>query len=124
MLLLVVTVGQVLLTREFTAGTAALALFLVLVLALLLWIWFGTYYMIDGTMLVYASGPIKGKIDIHTITHIKPREKLWSGLKPSLGLDGLVIYYNKWDEIYLSPKEKEQFIQQLRQVKEEIVVEG
>lgn len=91
---------------------------------LLLWILLGTNYSIEGSYLKYKSGPLKGKIDIfriHTIEH----QKNWmvsTSLKPALGSKGLIIKYNKFDDIYISPKKKQEFIDALLEINSHIVV--
>ncbi|WP_062543398.1 PH domain-containing protein [Rufibacter tibetensis] len=98
------------------AGKIALGLFCLLICSLLLWIWFGTYYRIAGETLYFRCGPLHGSIPIQKIREVKLNQYLWSGLRPALGLHGLVINYNRWDTIYFSPAEKEQFLNALREV--------
>lgn len=85
------------------------------VIAFLLWIRYDTYYILTSTYLYYRSGPIRGKITIKNITKIKSHHGLivQSFLKPALGYDGLYIFYNKFDDIYLSPLDKEGFKKKL-----------
>lgn len=93
---------------------------------LLLWILVGTNYKIEGSYLKYKSGPINGKIDIfriHTIEH----HKNWfvgNTLKPALGTKGLIIKYNKFDDIYISPKKKQEFINALLEINSHIEVKN
>ncbi len=103
-------------------GKIALGIFTVLVSSLLLWIWFSTYYRISGEMLHYRSGPIHGTIPIQQIREVALNKYLWSGIRPALGFKGLVVRYNKWDEIYFSPAEKEIFLKALQEANPAIVV--
>ncbi len=91
---------------------------------LLIWILLDTKYKIKGSFLHYYSGPIRGKIDIFRITKITNHEGLFVGttLKPALGTKGLIIYYSKYDNIYISPKNKEAFIESLLAVNSHIEV--
>lgn len=80
--------------------------------AMLAWILLDTKYVIKQNELVYNSGPIKGTIKVEKIRKIE-RWKKWyvpTFLKPALGNDGLIIYYEKFDDIYISPKNNEDFI--------------
>ncbi|MFC6996606.1 PH domain-containing protein [Rufibacter roseus] len=106
-----------------TAVKITLFIFSLLIVGLLLWIWFGTHYRISGNTLHYRSGPLRGSIPINSIRKIQLNKYLWVGLRPALGTAGLILYYNKWDEIYFSPTEKERFVQLLIQVNPKIVVE-
>lgn len=79
------------------------------------WILLDTKYSFKDDYLYYCSGPIRGKILIESIRAIE-HQKGWyckSFLKPSLGYNGLYIYYNKFDDIYLSPKDKSAFVNYL-----------
>lgn len=89
---------------------------------LFLWIVFDTKYKIKESKLYYCSGPIRGKIDILKINKIE-NVKTWyvtSILKPALGSYGLTITYNRFDDIYISPKNKEDFIAELLKINPDI----
>ncbi|RNI26952.1 PH domain-containing protein [Rufibacter latericius] len=105
-------------------GKIGLALFCVLLSGLLLWMWFGTYYRTCGEMLHFRCGPLHGKILIQQIREIHQNQSPWSGFRPALGLNGLIIHYNRWDTVYLSPAQKQEFLWELQQVKPEIVVKN
>ena len=96
------------------------------VILLLLWMLFGTYYVIDGDQLNYHCAFIKGSIpitEIHQII-IQKSFSFYSGLKPALGNFGIVVKYNRWDDIYLSPRNKEAFIAELKKINPDIAVIG
>lgn len=98
--------------------------FLGLIASLILWILFDTKYKIRGNNLQYYSGPIRGKIDILKINKIE-NVKTWyvtSLFKPALGSYGLTITYNKFDDIYISPENKENFIAELLKINPDIHV--
>lgn len=92
-----------------------LAIIAVLVISLLLWLWFDTSYTLTATHLIYRSGPFRGKIILQDIQDIRKAKHLISGLRPALGFDGLIIKYSKYDEIYISPKNRDQFLQDIQQ---------
>lgn len=92
------------------------------VICLLLWMWFATYYQIDGQQLHYRSGPVKGAINIMEIRSITTKKTLFAGLKPSLASGGCIVGYNKFDEIYLSPKEMDLFVAELQKINPSIKV--
>lgn len=91
---------------------------------MLVWILLDTKYKIDPTILSYCSGPIRGKIEISKIKKVEHWNKWYSisFLKPALGKDGLVIYYDMFDDIYISPKNKEAFIAALHKINPDIKV--
>lgn len=97
----------------------------VLCALLILWILLDTKYEIKNSFLHYTSGPIRGKIDIYKINAIV-HQKNWfvqSSLKPALGTKGLVIKYGKYDDIYISPKHKQQFIDTLLEINPHIEIQ-
>lgn len=97
---------------------------LYLISGILVWILLDTKYKIDRNILSYSSGPIRGKIQISKIRKVEYWNKWYSNslLKPALGNDGLIIYYDKFEDIYISPKNKEVFIAALREINPDIEV--
>lgn len=91
---------------------------------LLIWILLDTRYTIKENHIYYYSGPVRGKIDIASIHKIEHVTTWYAGslLKPALGSKGLTIRFNKFDDIYISPKEKEAFIAELLKINPEIKV--
>ena len=82
-----------------------------------------THYEIKGNILYWRSGILKGKINIDTINTIEKRKKgMYSGLKPALSEKGLIIKYNKYDEIYISPKTNESFINRILGVNKNVEI--
>ncbi len=49
-------------------------------------------------------------ITITDIRSLNINKTLWTGLKLALARKGIIIKYNKYDEIYISPKDKDTFI--------------
>lgn len=104
----------ILLESPAIANIIASIVFLLLGLTFF-WILLDTKYRLDTTDLHYYSGPIRGKIPVHSIRRIKHQKGFIteSFLKPALGYNGLYIYYNQFDDIYISPKDKEAFVNYL-----------
>ena len=86
----------------------------------LAWMWFDTYYIIDGDRLFCKSALFKGTIDIQTINEINKNKTLYAGPKPSLAGKGVIIKYNKWDDIYLSPVQTDEFVEALKSINPQI----
>ena len=78
-----------------------------------MWLFYGTKYELTKTYLKYKSGPIRGKIELKKITQIIKNKTLWVGIKPATAKNGLIIKYEKYNEIYISPKTNETFIKQI-----------
>ncbi|MFY7958328.1 MAG: PH domain-containing protein, partial [Flavobacterium macrobrachii] len=73
-------------------------------------------YKIDGENLVIW----KTKIDIKTIRKIYRTNNPLSS--PAMSLDRIAIVYNKFDEVLLSPKERDEFINELLKINPNIEV--
>jgi Bacterial PH domain len=76
----------------------------------LLWIYVDTSYCIDNDILSYRSGFLRGSVDIKSIQEITKGKTSWIGIKPALAQKGLIIKYNKYDEIYLAPVNNDDMI--------------
>lgn len=98
------------------------SLWLITLSILLLLIYFDTSYQLTKEHLIYRSGPIRGKINIADIREVEANKTLYVGIKPALARNGLIIKYNKYDEIYISPNTNESFIKKLLELNGEIKV--
>ena len=79
----------------------------------MLWLYFDTNYELTTSEFKYKSGPIKGAIKLDDITEIIKGKSLWVGLKPATARNGLIIKYQKYEEIYISPKTNDLFISKI-----------
>ncbi|WP_432671868.1 PH domain-containing protein [Flavobacterium sp. SM2513] len=106
-------------------STAIIGVFILYgITGMLIWILLDTKYHIKESKLFYCSGPIRGSIKITNIRKVERWNKwhVTSFLKPALGNDGLIIHYDKFDDIYTSPKNREAFITALREINPDIEV--
>lgn len=95
---------------------------IILFLCLVLWMFFGTNYELGKDGFIYRCGPINRKISIHRIREIVKGRTTWIGLKPATARNGLLIKYDKYNEVYISPKTNETFIKQLLELKNDIII--
>ena len=80
-----------------------------------------TYYIINGNDLIVKCGFFFNKtIKIDTIKKIEETHNPLSS--PAASLDRIAIDYNKWDSVMISPKDKIDFINELRKINENILV--
>lgn len=91
-------------------------------LLLILWIYFDTSYKIENEHLIYRSGFLRGKINIENIKEIVKGKTSYSGKKPAFARKGLIIRYNKFDEIYISPESNDEIINDLLKLRPEIKI--
>ncbi|MBX2895213.1 MAG: PH domain-containing protein [Cyclobacteriaceae bacterium] len=74
-----------------------------------------TYYQIEDDKLRIKSGFIINKfIAIDAIRKIQKSNNIFSS--PAASLDRLEIFYNKYDSVLISPKHKQEFLDELRKV--------
>lgn len=96
----------------------------VLSLLLLVSIALKTEYKIKNNLLYWQSGPFFGKIDIKTIQKIQHHNGIFVPTiwKPALSQIGLIITYNKYDDIYISPVKQKEFIESLLEINPSIEI--
>ena len=94
------------------------------VAALIIWIILDTRYVIKEKDLLYRSGPFRGRISIAEIKKIEA----FSGMnpqvtmKPALDYKGFILFYNKYDALFISPEKSEIFIESLLKINSGIEV--
>ncbi len=90
----------------------------------MIWIFKTTFYKIENTDLHWKSGPFKDKIDIAKINNIEYHKGIYVPTiwKPALSHIGLIITYNKYDDIYISPKKQQEFITTLQHLNPNITL--
>lgn len=94
----------------------------VFVFLMLIWIWYVTDYKIVNTILSVRSGPFNKNIPIRTITRIEIGKTQWIGFKLGLSRGGLIIHYNKYDQVYITPENQDKFCKQLKLVNKNIAI--
>ena len=95
-----------------------------LVVILILWILLDTRYVIRDNLLLYRSGPFRGRIDIREIQKIRRFSGLYVPVivKPALDTTGFIISYNNAEDVYVSPQRAETFIAELLKINPKIEV--
>jgi len=74
-------------------------------------------YMIRYRCLIFF-----GKVKIESIRRIEVGKNLYSGMRPATAMKGLIIYYDKYEEVYISPVDNEEVINALQKINPEIEV--
>jgi hypothetical protein len=97
---------------------------LMLVIAIIVWILIDTRYVIKTNFLLYRSGPFRGRIDIKKIKKIQFHSGLFVpvSMKPSLDTNGLIITYNQFDDVFISPQNKTVFLEELKKINPNIEI--
>ncbi|MCE2682089.1 MAG: PH domain-containing protein [Flavobacteriia bacterium] len=90
---------------------------------LLFWgIFRSTHYTFETDTLLCRSLMFKRRISYESIRKIEQNTSLYAGLKMSTAFRGIIIHYNKYDELFISPAESERFIALLKERNEGILV--
>ncbi len=89
-----------------------------------LWLWLDTYYIIKDGQLFYKCAFINGSVPISSMHEIAHHNKgvVMATIKPGLSTKGLIIKYNRWDDLFISPENEEQFIAELQKINPDIKV--
>ena len=88
-----------------------------------IWVWFDTFYIIKDGLLFYKSAFMKGSLSISLIHEVAKHNGVYAGLvKPGLSMKGLVIKYNRYDDMYISPERADEFIAELQKINPDIKV--
>lgn len=82
-----------------------------------------THYTFEEDALICRSSFLKRTITYSSITKISEHKGLYAGWKFSLSSKGLLVHYNKFDELYISPEDQDQFIQDLLSFNPTIVMQ-
>jgi len=72
------------------------------------------YIINENQLIVQSAWIVNERIDIFKISKIEKSNSVLSS--PALSLDRLRIRYNRYDEILISPKEKNEFLDELLKI--------
>ncbi|MEO9484824.1 MAG: PH domain-containing protein [Ekhidna sp.] len=89
-------------------------------------IYFNTYYQIKDDKVLWVTGPIKGQLEIAKISQLKKVKSAWeinSLIKPILSNRPLLLRYTKFDDFPVSPRDEQEFIEELLTKNPAIIVE-
>ena len=92
------------------------------IVGFMLWFYYGTNYELNKDGFIYRCGPINGKINPNRIKEIVKGKTLWMGFRPATARKGLIIKYDQYGEIYISPKSNEAFIEQILELNRNIKI--
>jgi hypothetical protein len=96
------------------------------IILILLWIYTTTFYSIKNEIISWKSGPFNGKIAIKNINRIEHHKGIIvpTICKPALSHIGLIITYNKYNDIYISPENSDEFILHLLKTNPNITIKN
>ncbi|MEI2406308.1 PH domain-containing protein [Niallia taxi] len=74
----------------------------------MLWMWFTTYYILNEENLIIKYGPFKSTIPLQSINTVKKTNNPLSS--PALSLKRVEIFYDKYNSVFISPVDRDEFI--------------
>ncbi|WP_209329176.1 PH domain-containing protein [Lunatimonas salinarum] len=98
--------------QEFPDILGSLSFFL-FPFAYLLYHLFNTKYWIQGPSFFYRSGFMKGEVDVDSIKSIDVGTTRWVGERAALATRGILIKYNRYDDVFVAPMDPEELIHDL-----------
>lgn len=116
-------------TSVFVAGEdIPWPVYLIVLVPILLLVWMsvGMRFIIDGDVLKYRAAFFRGTIPIESIRKIEYDNAFIKSALLKLGMDhrGLLIRYNKFDDIFISPERRSDFVAELHRLNPDIEVIG
>ncbi len=72
-----------------------------------------TFFILEENELICKSLFITRKIPYQNIRRVEKQKGLYAGLKMSTAWKGIVVHYNKYDDLLISPEREEVFIKEL-----------
>ncbi len=93
-----------------------------IVFGFILWLYVGTRYELNQNELIYWYGPFSGKININRIREVVKDTSVYVGFNPATARRGLIVKYDTYGDLYISPESNETFIKQLLQLKSDILI--
>lgn len=72
-----------------------------------------TYFILDESYLICRTLFLKKTISYASINKVQKQQGIYAEIKFSTAWKGLVIHYNKYDELLISPEREEEFMKEL-----------
>jgi hypothetical protein len=108
----VISFFSILVEKDFTV-LIPFSIVLMLIVILFYSLLKSTYFILDKEKLICKSLIFKKTIPYSSIRKVEKQQGFYAGLKFSTAWKGLIVYYNKYDELLISPENEEDFIQEL-----------
>ncbi|WP_143959661.1 PH domain-containing protein [Litoribacter populi] len=85
-------------------------------------LYYDTHYKLTDNVLFYKSAFFKGEIPIKEIREVVKGRTRFIGNMAGMGPKGLIIKYNKYDDLYIIPEDNEAFVSDLLNINDRIIV--
>lgn len=99
-----------------------LTILLLSIIGIIIWTINDTFYILTEKELKFKSGFLSGSIKTESIKELEVNKTMWVGIKPATAKRGVIVKYNQFDQIYISPRDNEEFVKELLKIKPEIKI--
>lgn len=99
-----------------------LTILLLSIIGIIIWTIKDTFYILTEKELKFKSGFLSGSIKTESIKELEVNKTMWVGIKPATAKRGIIVKYNQFDQIYISPRDNEEFVKELLKIKPEIKI--
>lgn len=99
-----------------------LTILLLSIIGIIIWTIKDTFYILTEKELKFKSGFLSGSIKTESIKELEVNKTMWVGIKPATAKRGVIVKYNQFDQIYISPRDNEEFVKELLKIKPEIKI--
>lgn len=120
--ILVGIVISIILNGKMELYKYVISILIIGVVAFWLWTFFGTEYELTETEFIFKSGPFIRKMQINRIKEIITERTLWIGNWPATARKGLIIKYDNYNLINISPESDKRFISKVLELNNKIKI--
>lgn len=120
--ILVGIVISIILNGKMELYKYAISIFIIGVVAFWLWTFWGTEYELTESEFIFKSGPFIRKIQISRIKEIITARTLWIGNWPATARKGLIIKFDNYNLINISPESDKKFISKILELNNKIKI--
>lgn len=99
-----------------------LTILLLSIIGIIIWTIKDTFYILTEKELKFKSGFLNGSIKTESIKELEVNKTMWVGIKPATAKRGIIVKYNQFDQIYISPRDNEEFVKELLKIKPEVKI--
>lgn len=99
-----------------------LTILLLSIIGIIIWTIKDTFYILTEKELKFKSGFLSGSIKTESIKELEVNKTMWVGIKPATARKGIIVKFNQFDQIYISPRDNEEFVKELLKIKPEIKI--
>src|SRR5690625_6799064 len=99
-----------------------LTILLLSIIGIIIWTINDTFYSLTEKELKYKCEFLNGVITINSIKELEVNKTICIGIKPATAQRGIIVKYNQFDQIYISPEDNELFVTEILKLNSDIKI--